>query len=141
MDTMHNFTPLPALIGGVLIGLAASLVLFTHGRRAGISGLWAGLFHPKAHDRTFRVYFFAGLMVVGLGSLLFAPQLLGQAQGSLGRMLGAGVLVGYGTQLGGGCTSGHGVCGISRFELRSVVATLTFILTGALTVLALRALS
>jgi uncharacterized membrane protein YedE/YeeE len=138
---MHNFTPVPALIGGVLIGLAASLVLLTQGRRAGISGLWAGLFHPKAHDRTFRAYFLAGLVVVGLASRLFAPQLLGQAQGGLGRMLVAGVLVGYGTQLGGGCTSGHGVCGISRFELRSVVATLTFILAGVLTVLALRALS
>ncbi|HEX7597320.1 MAG TPA: YeeE/YedE family protein [Polyangia bacterium] len=138
---MHNFTPVPALIGGVLIGLAASLLLLTHGRRAAISGLWAGLFHPKAHDRALRVYFFAGLVGVGLLSLFFAPQLLGQAQGSLGRMLSAGILVGYGTQLGGGCTSGHGVCGISRFELRSVLATLTFILTGALAVLALRALS
>ena len=137
---MHNFTPVPALIGGALIGLAASLVLLTHGRRAGISGLWAGLFHPEAHDRTFRAYFLAGLVVVGLASQLFAPQLLGQAQGGLGRMLVAGVLVGYGTQLGGGCTSGHGVCGMSRFELRSVVATLTFILAGVLTVLALRAL-
>jgi hypothetical protein len=138
---MHNFTPVPALIGGVLIGLAASFVLLTHGRRAGISGLWAGLFHPKAHDRPFRAYFLAGLVVVGLASRLFAPQLLGQAQGGLGRMLVAGVLVGYGTQLGGGCTSGHGVCGMSRFEPRSVVATLTFILAGVLTVLALRALS
>jgi hypothetical protein len=138
---MHNFTPVPALIGGVLIGLATSLVLLTHGRRAGISGLWAGLFHPEAHDRVFRASFLAGLVLVGLVVLLFAPPLLGQAPGSLGRMLGAGVLVGYGTQLGGGCTSGHGVCGISRFELRSVLATLTFILTGALAVLVLRALS
>jgi uncharacterized membrane protein YedE/YeeE len=138
---MHNFTPVPALIGGVLIGLAASLVLLTHGRRAGISGLWAGLFHPRARDRTFRASFLAGLVVAGLASRLFAPELLGQAQGGLGRMLVAGLLVGYGTQLGGGCTSGHGVCGISHFELRSVVATLTFILAGVLTVLALRALS
>ena len=138
---MHNFTPVPALIGGVLIGLAASLVLLTQGRRAGISGLWAGLLYPKAQDRTFRACFFTGIVGLGLVLFFFAPQLLGKAQGSLGRMLGAGVLVGYGTQLGGGCTSGHGVCGISRFERRSVIATLTFILTGALTVLALRALS
>jgi hypothetical protein len=138
---MHNFTPVPALIGGILIGLAASLVLLTHGRRAGISGLWAGLFHPKAHDRGFRAHFFAGLLVVGLAVFLLAPHLIGQAQGSLVRIVGAGLLVGYGTQLGGGCTSGHGVCGISCFQRRSVVATLTFILTGVLTVLTLRALS
>jgi hypothetical protein len=138
---MHNFTPVPALIGGILIGLAASLVLLTHGRPAGISGLWAGLFHPKAHDRGFRAHFFAGFLVVGLAVFLVAPHLIGQAQGSLARIIGAGLLVGYGTQLGGGCTSGHGVCGISRFELRSVIATVTFMVTGALTVLVLRALS
>lgn len=138
---MHHFTPVPALVGGVLIGLATSLFLLTHGRRAGISGLWAGLIHPDAHDRGSRAWFFAGLAVVGLGAGLLSPQVFGVAQGGLGRALLAGVLVGYGTQLGGGCTSGHGVCGIGRFELRSVVATVTFMLTGALAVLALRVLS
>ena len=138
---MSNFTPVPALIGGVLIGLASSLVLLIHGRRAGISGLWAGLLHPGAQDRGVRLWFFLGMGAVGLVAGVATPAVFGSTQVSLARALVAGVLVGYGTQLGGGCTSGHGVCGISRFEARSVVATVTFMLTGALAVLALKVLS
>lgn len=135
---MSSFTPVPALLGGALIGLAATLLLFTHGRRAAISGLWAGLFGVGAHDRGARLWFFAGMLGVGLAAGLVAPSVFGSADAPLGRAIAAGLLVGYGTQLGGGCTSGHGVCGISAFEPRSVVATVTFMLTGALAVLAVR---
>jgi uncharacterized membrane protein YedE/YeeE len=136
---MSNFTPVPALLGGILIGLATSLFWFTLGRRAGVSGLWAGLFQPRARDRGVRLGFIAGLITVGAVSAALAPPLLGTAAASLPRAVVAGVLVGYGTQLGGGCTSGHGICGTARLELRAVVATVTFMLAGALAVLAARA--
>jgi uncharacterized membrane protein YedE/YeeE len=138
---MHHFTPLPALLGGALIGLAVSLVFFTHGRAAGISGLWAGLLEPRAQDTSFRSWFFAGLVGAGLVARFIAPQAFDGAAGPLGLTAAAGLLVGYGTRLGGGCTSGHGVCGIGRFDVRSIVATVTFIAAGALAVLALRSLS
>ncbi len=138
---MHNFTPVPALVGGILIGLAVSLVLLTHGRAAGISGLWAGVLRPS-QDRAFRVWFFAGLVATGLAVRFFFPQAFGTGVAApLGLTVAAGLLVGYGTRLGGGCTSGHGVCGNSRLEVRSIVATITFMLTGAIAVFALRALS
>jgi uncharacterized membrane protein YedE/YeeE len=139
---MHHFTPLPALLGGVLIGLAVSVFFLTHGRAAGISGLWAGLLGAApAGDRSFRVWFFAGLLSVGVAARFLAPQALEAAAAPLGLTAAAGLLVGYGTRLGGGCTSGHGVCGISRFDVRSIVATVTFIAAGALAVFALRSLS
>jgi uncharacterized protein len=138
---MHDFTPLPALAGGLLIGLAISLVLLSHGRAAGISGLWAGVLRPSS-DRPFRLWFFAGLIGTGLLVRAVFPQAFGAGSTApLGLTLAAGLLVGYGTRLGGGCTSGHGVCGNSRLELRSIVATVTFMLTGALAVFAWRALS
>jgi len=138
---MHDFTPVPALLGGILIGLAVSLVLLTHGRAAGISGLWAGVLRPS-QDRSFRVWFFAGLIGAGLVVRALFPQAFGAGSAApLGLTVAAGLLVGYGTRLGGGCTSGHGVCGNSRFELRSIAATVTFMLTGALAIIAWRALS
>lgn len=136
---MHDFTPLPALLGGALIGLAISLVLLTHGRAAGISGLWSGVLRAS-EDRSFRLWFFAGLAGVGLVARFVYPQAFGVGSvAPLGLMVGAGLLVGYGTRLGGGCTSGHGVCGNSRLEARSLAATVTFMLTGAIAVFALRA--
>lgn len=137
---MHDFTPVPSLLGGVLIGLAISLVYFTHGRAAGISGLWAGVLRSSS-DRAFRGWFFAGLIAVGVLMRFVYPQAFGAVVGSsLALTAFAGLLVGYGTRLGGGCTSGHGVCGNSRLEARSIVATITFMLTGALAVLAVRTL-
>jgi uncharacterized membrane protein YedE/YeeE len=139
---MHHFTPLPALLGGVLIGLAVSLLFLSHGRSAGISGLWGGLLGAAPRgDRAFRGWFFAGLIGAGLLIRGLAPAALEAAAAPLGLTLAAGLLVGYGTRLGGGCTSGHGVCGISRFDVRSIVATVTFIAAGALAVFALRSLS
>jgi uncharacterized protein len=136
---MHDFTPVPALIGGVLIGLAASLFLLTHGRVAGISGLYGGLFRRGSDQRALRAAFLAGMLASGLVVRLLAPHALESSwTASLPVALVAGLLVGFGTQLGSGCTSGHGICGLSRGSLRSLVATGTFMLTGMVTVFIMR---
>ena len=137
---MHNFTPLPALLGGVLIGLAATLILLFEGKVAGISGILAGVLRPAPGDRAWRPQFLAGLLVGGVLLRLVRPQTYGATSASLGAVAVAGLLVGYGTRLGSGCTSGHGVCGNSRLSVRSMVATVTFILTGAVTVFVARKL-
>ena len=126
-----------ALLGGALIGLSASLFWSLNGRIAGVSGVLAGSFKSSGEERRVRVLFLLGLVLAGLlfGTLshrIAAPTL------PLLPLALAGLLVGAGTRLGGGCTSGHGVCGLSRFSLRSLIATLTFIATGALTVLVVR---
>ena len=136
---MHDLTPLPALIGGGLIGLAASLFLLTHGKVAGISGLYGGLLRRGTSDRALRFWFLAGL--IGAGALLkfvFPAAFATTWTATLPVVLVAGVLVGFGTQLGNGCTSGHGVCGISRLSVRSLVATGTFMATGFATVFIVR---
>lgn len=124
------FTPYPALLGGVLIGVAAvSLILLT-GRVAGISGILGGLFTPQANETLWRVAFVLGLVaapwlyVVLLGPFEF------ESPRSTGALVVAGLLVGYGTRLGSGCTSGHGVCGLSRLSVRSLVATAVFMAVG-----------
>lgn len=123
------------LVGGALIGLAAALLLLINGRIAGISGIFAGLISPlPSRERFWRAAFVIGL--IG-GSLLYgwiygAPPLRLQT-GNAGLLL-AGLLVGFGTRLGSGCTSGHGVCGLARRSPRSLVATMTFILFGIITV-------
>lgn len=126
---------LAPLAGGALIGLAASLLLLANGRVAGISGIAGGLLVPCKGDRAWRVAFLGGLIAGGVVLAVSAPQVFG-APVSPGVVvpIAAGLLVGFGTRLGGGCTSGHGICGISRGATRSIVATLTFMLTGALTV-------
>lgn len=133
---MNDFTPVSALVGGALIGLAASMFLLTHGKVTGISGLFGGLLSPSAEDGPVRFAFVAGLVIAGVLARMFAPGLFSSvpATRTLGVIAVAGVLVGFGTRLGNGCTSGHGVCGISRFSIRSLVATVTFIATGAITV-------
>lgn len=129
------------LFGGVLIGLAATLLLVLHGRIAGISGILGATLTPNTYpeERRWRLLFLVGL--VGMGGLLtlVTPASFATLPGStIGRAAIAGLLVGYGTRLGSGCTSGHGVCGMSRLSIRSVAATGTFIVTGALTVFLLR---
>ena len=127
--------------GGVLIGLAASLLLFTHGKIAGISGMLGGLLDAKTKDRSYRAWFLAGLLLMGLVLALVRPELLASASGSsapLALTAVAGLLVGFGTSLGNGCTSGHGICGLSRLSPRSLLATVTFMVTGALTVFVAR---
>ena len=132
---MHDLTPVPALLGGMLIGLAASLLLLVNGRVAGISGITGGLLEGPRRDAWWRVAFLAGLAA---GAAIMARALPQAFAPSLSRsavtLLGAGLLVGYGTRLSNGCTSGHGVCGVSRGSLRSIAATATFIATGAVTV-------
>ena len=124
-----------SLAGGALIGLAASLVLLTHGRVAGISGLFGGLFLPGYDARAFRLWFVAGLGGAGvLLSFLYPAAFTATGLPSLTMVGAAGLLVGFGTRLGGGCTSGHGVCGLCRLSVRSVVATVTFMATGMITV-------
>ncbi len=136
--TIANFTPLSAAIGGALIGLAAMLMMLLTGRIAGISGILAGLLPQGAGDYGWRIAFIAGLLLAPLlGSLagygLAAPVI----DESWIVIVAAGLLVGYGTRLGGGCTSGHGVCGIARLSPRSIVATLVF-MAVAIAVVAIR---
>jgi uncharacterized membrane protein YedE/YeeE len=131
---MHDFTPLPALLGGAIIGLSATLYLLTHGKVAGISGIFGGLFLPGSGDRQFRAWFIAGLVGAGVLLRIVRPSVFTASPATLGTLAVAGLLVGYGTRLANGCTSGHGVCGLSRFSVRSLAATITFMVTGAMTV-------
>jgi uncharacterized membrane protein YedE/YeeE len=129
----ENFTPWSALAGGSIIGLAASLLLLVNGRIAGISGILGGLLIPQRGEVAWRALFFAGLAGAGLATAVVAPASIGDATRSLPALAVAGVLVGAGTRFGNGCTSGHGVCGLSRFSKRSFFATLTFMAAGVVT--------
>ncbi len=126
---------LNAFYGGLLIGLAATIFLLINGRIAGISGLFAGLLHAKNSLQAWRWAFIAGLLIAPWVYVQFAPLPAITLQTGSWMTVVAGLLVGVGTRLGNGCTSGHGVCGIARLSKRSIVATLTFIGTGILTVL------
>jgi len=127
---MHNFTPISALLGGVLIGLASVWLLAANGRIAGISGILHGLFVQPPGDRSWRLLFVPGLVTAGFAWHAFvAPAPVREGFG-LGWAAAAGLLVGFGTRIGGGCTSGHGVCGLGRFSLRSLVAVIVFMGTG-----------
>jgi uncharacterized membrane protein YedE/YeeE len=132
---MSLSTILPPLIGGGLIGLSATLLLLIHGRVAGISGICGGILAPTSEDFSWRLAFVVGL--VGTGVVAFS-QLPDAFEFGVNRSLisvgVAGLMVGLGTTIGAGCTSGHGVCGISRMSMRSIVATCTFMATGALSV-------
>lgn len=136
----ESFTPWTALAGGALIGTAASILLAMNGRIAGVSGVLGGILAPAAGDVAWRVAFVGGLALGGLAMLVLTPESFGASPRDLPLVAIAGVLVGVGTRIGGGCTSGHGVCGISRLSMRSVVATLTFMATGALAAAAVRLL-
>ncbi|MBF6568833.1 MAG: YeeE/YedE family protein [Candidatus Binataceae bacterium] len=132
---MHNFTPLASLAGGVLIGISASILLLMNGRIAGISGIVGGMLKPASMDWGWRLYFVGGLIVAGLIGRIVSPGAFAIAiPRSLPMFLLAGVLVGFGTRLGGGCTSGHGVCGLSRGSIPSLAATMAFTLAGVITV-------
>jgi len=138
---MTDFTPIASSVGGVLIGLASALLLLGSGRIAGISGIFGGALEQAGPERIWRAVFVAGLVVGGGAMALVAPQLFSTA-GSRTLLLTAvaGVVVGFGTRLGSGCTSGHGVCGISRFSVRSMLATVTFLATGIVPVFLLNLL-
>lgn len=130
---MTSFTPGYALLGGALIGLAASLLLLTSGRVAGVAGILGGVLLGPRGERAWRVAFLAGLVVAGFAAALVAPGVVAASPRSLPLVALAGLLVGVGTRLGSGCTSGHGVCGVSRLSPRSLVATAIFVAIGALT--------
>jgi uncharacterized protein len=137
MDWAH-FSWGSGLAGGILIGLSAALLLTGTGRIAGISGVLGGLVHPARGEVQWRVLFAAGLLVGGALALWLLPGAYASSPRSAPVVAIAGLLVGVGTRIGNGCTSGHGVCGLSRGSARSLVATLTFMATGALTALAVR---
>ena len=137
-----SFTPVTSLLGGAVIGTSAALLWLGYGRIAGITGILGESLRPRRGDLEWRLLFLAGL--VGGGSLI--ARLRPGAFGAPGTMSGlvlaaAGLLVGFGTRLGNGCTSGHGVCGVARLSKRSIVATFVFMVTGALTVLVTRRLT
>lgn len=137
IDWMH-FTPWHALAGGLLIGLAAALFILFNGKIAGISGILGGLLRPVKGDVLWRIAFLLGLMISPLVFALFRPLPEVTIEASNVTLVIAGLLVGLGTRYGAGCTSGHGVCGLSRLSLRSLVATLAFMVAGFLTVYIVR---
>lgn len=128
-----------ALLGGALIGLASVLLLAMNGRIAGISGILGGIVRPTAGDVGWRVAFMLGLVMGGFALTLVAPSTLPTELTTPWPLMAvAGLLVGFGARLGSGCTSGHGVCGIGRLSPRSLIATCTFVGSGALTVFLVR---
>ncbi len=133
-----NFTPWTALAGGVLIGAAAGLFVVLNGRIAGISGLLASLLERGAEGRGEKALFLLGILLAPLCWLLMAELPAAEFQTNWLGLLAAGLLVGFGTRYGSGCTSGHGVCGISRLSPRSIVATLAFMAAGFATVFVMR---
>lgn len=132
------FTPWSSLAGGVLIGLSAALLILGSGRVAGISGIVGGLLKPGGPDTTWRLAFLGGLLAAPLLWRLFAELPEAQPVTGGGLLVVAGLLVGIGTRYGSGCTSGHGVCGLSRLSPRSLVATLAFMGAGFATVYVVR---
>ena len=131
---LNAFTPASALAGGALIGLAAALFLLFNGRVASISGIVGGLLRPRQGEVSWRLAFVIGLMVAPLAYQLFARLPASHIDTNDSLLIIAGLLVGVGTRFGSGCTSGHGVCGLSRLSIRSLVATLLFMTAGFATV-------
>lgn len=133
-----NFTPWTSLAGGMLIGLAVALLILLNGRIAGISGIVGGLLRPARGDIFWRLAFVAGVVAAPLlyGAVIALPTVTVAADS--GTLIAAGLLVGIGTRYGAGCTSGHGVCGLSRLSLRSAVATASFMAAGFAVVFLLR---
>ena len=136
---MANFTPLSAAIGGALIGLSAVLLMMSTGRIAGISGIFSGLLNWRSEDKGWRIAFLAGLILApvlagAIGYGMAEPRL----PSNWAVIVAAGLLVGFGTRLGGGCTSGHGICGIARLTPRSIAATIVFMVTAIVTVAIMR---
>jgi uncharacterized protein len=134
----NNFTPWTALAGGAFIGIASALFVQFKGRIAGITGIMAGLLKPKARDIGWRLAFISGLIIAPVIWQFFTPLPAMQIDASSTLLGLAGLIVGISTRYGSGCTSGHGVCGISRLSPRSIIATLAFMGTGFLTVYIVR---
>jgi len=142
---METFAPLSATIGGLLIGLSATILWVVNGRTAGISNIAGGIYPVRRGDELWRMVFLIGLPVGGWIGYVVGPAILPEIPATLPVielpmfwLVAAGLLVGVGTRVGRGCTSGHGVCGLSRFSIRSVVAVGTFMATAAITVFVVR---
>lgn len=137
IDWTH-FTPWPSFVGGLLIGIATAIFLLFNGRIAGISGIVGGLFKLTPGDVAWRTAFVLGLLIAPLIYSLVVPLPLVQIDADIISLIVAGLLVGIGTRYGSGCTSGHGICGLSRFSPRSLVATASFMMAGFITVYIVR---
>ncbi|WP_047864649.1 YeeE/YedE family protein [Rubrobacter aplysinae] len=131
---MENFTPFSGLAGGMLIGLAAAILLLMNGRISGVSGILGSLLTPQGSEVGWRAAFAGGLVLGAAGYLIATDGSAVEIQASLPVLVVAGLLVGFGTRLGSGCTSGHGVCGIARLSWRSISATAVFFAVASLTV-------
>ncbi len=137
LDWTH-FTPWASLAGGLVLGLAAAAFILLNGRVLGISGIVGGLLRPKVGDTGWRLSFVAGLLVAPTVWALFATPVVPRIEAGPALLVVAGLMVGWGTRYGSGCTSGHGVCGLARLSPRSLVATLAFMATGFAAVFAMR---
>jgi hypothetical protein len=138
MALATEFTPIASTLGGMILGLASALMLAGNGRIAGISGIIGGFFEG-GEGRHWRGTFLLGMLIGGLALRAVLPSALTvSAVQSVPMLIAAGLLVGFGTRLGGGCTSGHGICGISRLSTRSIVATVTFMGAAMITVALVR---
>ncbi len=137
IDWTH-FTPGMSLLGGVFIGVASALFILANGRIAGISGILGGLLRPRGNDVIWRLAFLLGLVVAPLVVYAFLPRATPTIDATPEMLVIAGLLVGIGTRYGAGCTSGHGVCGLSRLSVRSLIATLAFMGSGMATVFVVR---
>ena len=136
---MANFTPISAAIGGALIGLSAVLLMLLNGRIAGVTGIFAGIFEPQSNDRAWRVAFVVGLVAAPLSAALVGYTVpIPQMPTSVVTIAVAGLLVGFGTRLSNGCTSGHGICGIARLSPRSITATVVFMVAAIIVVALMR---
>jgi uncharacterized membrane protein YedE/YeeE len=133
-----SFAPVPAAIGGVIIGIAVAMLILVNGRVAGISGIVGGLLRPASGDIAWRVAFVAGLIAAPLLFVMAFKTPTIVVEAGYPMLVAAGLIVGLGTRYGAGCTSGHGVCGVSRLSPRSIVATLAFMASGFATVFVVR---
>ena len=130
-----NFTLLNSLIGGILIGIAAIIIFFVNGRIMGISGIIGNLITHKETDQIYwRITFILGVLIGPLFFIILFKEIKSEMVANTSLLIISGFLVGLGTSLGNGCTSGHGICGLSRFSIRSIVATLVFVISGMITV-------
>ena len=134
----NAYTPWPAIVGGIVIGLAVAFFVLVNGRVAGISGIVGGILRPRAGEFAWRPAFVAGLVLAPMAYAALGLQTSATIDASYPALIAAGLLVGIGTRYAGGCTSGHGVCGLSRLSPRSLVATLSFMAAGAATVYVVR---
>lgn len=137
IDTLH-FTPGMSLLGGLMIGIASALFILANGRIAGISGILGGLLRPKADDVLWRLAFVLGLIMAPPLLAIFVVPVVPTIEAGPTTLIIAGLLVGIGTRYGGGCTSGHGICGLSRLSPRSLIATVAFMASGMAIVFAMR---